>query len=126
MSMALAWKIFYGDGSTFTSADGSPYDAPRLGVQCIVGPDPDVGRYTVSDKDAYWWVEKAGRWTGGDRTGERLYMLRERHPVVLFGEWITDPEYNACIAAANADPDFPPKTAWDRGETRPLLAEAGG
>lgn len=114
--MALKFRIIYGDGSTFTDADGSPYDAPRLNVQCIVGPDRHNGRYIVSDKDAYWWEEHQERWRGGDRHGEWIYMLRLGPRVVLYGEQIDDDVYNACIVAALTDPDFPPKTARGRGE----------
>jgi hypothetical protein len=30
-----SWRIFYADGSTFSSADGSWSDAPPFGVQCV-------------------------------------------------------------------------------------------
>lgn len=110
------WRIFYGDGSRYSDADGSPYDAPRLNVQAIVGFHPQNGRYTVSNKDAYWWEPSQGRWRGGDRHGEWIYMLRLGPRVVLYGEQIGDDEYNACISAALTDQDFPEKTARGRGE----------
>lgn len=31
-----AWRIYYADGSTFTSNDGAWADAPPFGVQCVV------------------------------------------------------------------------------------------
>ena len=114
--MKMRWKIWYGDGSTFSDIDGSPYDAPRLDVQVIVGPDRMTGRYVVSDKDAYWWVPEEQRWRGGDRKGEWIYMLRLGPRVVLYGEQVSDEAYNSCIVAALHDPDFPPKTAIGRGE----------
>lgn len=112
----LRWKIFYGDGSTYSSEDGSPFYAPRLNAQVIVGPDRYTGRYMVSDKDAYWWVIDEERWRGGDRHGEFIYMLRRGPRVVLYGEQIDDDAYNSVISAALDDPDFPPKTARGRGE----------
>lgn len=114
--MRLNWKIFYGGQVTYSDADGSPYDAPRLNVQAIVGPDRNTGRYMVSDKDAYWWIPEEQRWRGGDRHGEWIYMLRLGPRVVLYGEQIDEDEYNSCISAALNDPDFPPKTARGRGE----------
>jgi hypothetical protein len=31
-----SWRIYYADGSTFTSQDGSWADAPAFGVECVV------------------------------------------------------------------------------------------
>lgn len=31
-----AWRIFYADGSSFSSEDGSWAEAPPFGVQCVV------------------------------------------------------------------------------------------
>lgn len=111
--MSLRFRVYYGDGSTY---DGDPYFAPRPGVQAIVGPDRLTGRYMVSDKDFYWWLEEEGRWRGGDLYGKFLYEMKLGPRVVLFGEQIANDAYNACIVAAHADPDFPPKTARGRGE----------
>lgn len=113
--VTLRWRIYYGDGETFSSDDGSPYDAPRLNVQAIVGPSRSTGRYILSRKDAYWWDIECDRWFGGDRHGEWDYMLHLGPRVVIYGRFIGDDEYNACIVAALNDPDFPPKSArgWD-------------
>ena len=73
----------------------------------------------MADKDAYWWVPEEGRWRGGDRHGEFIYMLRLGPRVVIYGEQVADGIYNACVAAAHADQDFPPRTAIGRGERRP-------
>jgi hypothetical protein len=113
--MSLLWKVFYGDGATFSDGDGSPYDAPRLNVMCVVGADLHLGRYMVSDKDAYWWEHE--RWFGGDRRGEWDYLCRLGPRAVLYGRAVPDEQYNAAISAALIDPDFPPKTSRGRGET---------
>jgi hypothetical protein len=113
--MSLRWKIYYAGGESYSDADGSPYDAPRLNVMCVVGADFQVGRYMVSDKDAYWWEH--GRWFGGDRRGEWDHLLHARQPLVLYGRAVPDEVYNAAISAALSDPAFPPKTAIGRGET---------
>lgn len=112
----LLWRVFYGGSVTYSSADGSPYDTPRLNVQAIVGADPQSGRYLVSDKDAYWWEPRLERWFGGDRRGEWDYLCRLGPRVVLYGRAVSEADYNSCIAAALADPDFSPKTARGRGE----------
>ena len=112
----MKFKIFYGDRSTYSDEDGSPFDAPRLNVQCIIGPDLNTGRYIVSDKDAYWWESNLERWFGGDRRGEWDYLCRLGPRVVLYGRAVSEVEYNSIICVALADPDFPPKTARARGE----------
>ena len=114
--MALSFRIYYGDGSTFSSADGSPFDAPRLGVQSIVGVHRANGRYVVADETAYWWNAEEDRWRGGDRHGEWIYMLRLGPRVVLYGEQVDDDIYNSCVVAAQTDKDFPPRTARGRGD----------
>ena len=46
----LAWRIYYGDGSTFSSADGAPSDAPSTNVQAIaLEADPTIGRRISAD-----------------------------------------------------------------------------
>lgn len=114
--MSLQWRIWYGDGTTFSSAEGSPYYAPRQNVQVIAGADPLVGRYMAAARDAYWWDISAQRWFGGDRWGEWDYMCQLGPRVVLYGRTVSDDAYNACIAAALADPDFPKKSAIGRAE----------
>ena len=36
MLAVKAWRIFYADGSTYSSEDGTWADAPPFGVQCVV------------------------------------------------------------------------------------------
>lgn len=110
------FKIFYGDGATYSDADGSPWDAPRRNVQAIIGPDKANGRYILAQHDAYWWDEIRRRWFGGDRYGEWDYLDQLGPKVVLRGRFISNEEYASCIAAALNDPDFPPKSARDQGE----------
>ena len=53
-----SWAVFYADGSTFTSAQGSWADAPRFGVQCVVyyHDDGRITRDTSSqDESLYVW-----------------------------------------------------------------------
>jgi hypothetical protein len=114
--MMLRWRIYYGDGSTYSSTDGSPFDAPRLNVQIIVGPDAQTGRYIVAQHDAYWWDNERERWFGGDRRGEWDYLCQLGPRVVLYGRFIGNAEYNACANAAQADVDFLPKCGWAQRE----------
>lgn len=99
------WRIYYGDGSTFDSSQGSPLHAPALNVQCIVQPDPDVGRHVVSKFAYYWWD---GEWYGGDLFGLHDYLMRPGPKTVKFGRTVSNAEYRAVVRRAAADPDFTP------------------
>ena len=49
------WKIFYGDGATFSSDDGDIKDAPATNVQIIVQAHDDTGRYHQSGREILVW-----------------------------------------------------------------------
>jgi hypothetical protein len=49
------WIIFYDDGTSFSSEDGDPGDAPRSGVQVIVVKDISCGRYCLAEQNFYCW-----------------------------------------------------------------------
>ena len=44
-----AWKIFYADGSTFDSSQGTWAEAPPFGVQAVVYYHPPSGVSTVQE-----------------------------------------------------------------------------
>jgi hypothetical protein len=69
---ALKYKIYYGDGRTYT---GDPVHAPTLNVQVIAVADKDGtnGRALLHSRDVYWWTEDG--WTGGDLFGFHQYLF---------------------------------------------------
>jgi hypothetical protein len=80
-----AWTVFYADGSTFDSTQGSWAECPPFGVHAVVYFTPE-GVADVSDGlDIYWFMGeeaggqpwKMGLWTDGD-TYWRLYDLAAR------------------------------------------------
>lgn len=53
-----AWRIYYADGSTFDSKQGSWADAPPFGVQCIVWYHVDpfkTVQMEANDESIYVW-----------------------------------------------------------------------
>jgi hypothetical protein len=66
------WTIFYDDGTTFSSEEGSPVDSPDKGVVCIACKTQAC---TVHKFDWYYWHEKHQCWWGSDIHG-LLYQLR--------------------------------------------------
>lgn len=55
-----AWRIYYADGSTFSSKDGKWAEAPPFGVQCIVyyHVPPYKTLDTGGVKGIYYWKGK--------------------------------------------------------------------
>ncbi len=110
----MLWRIYYSD-STFDSTDGSPYDAPGRGVQCLLSYEDDVGVLFHRGTDFYWWD---GQWFGGDIFGLYDYLAKPGPKTVKFGEIIDHKKYQAILKRALADPDLPQKSAWRPEERR--------
>jgi len=53
----MLWKIFYGDGSTYSSDHGSAKDAPALNLQAIMFADEKVGRMILRGGDFYLYLD---------------------------------------------------------------------
>jgi hypothetical protein len=115
----MRWRVYYGDGSTFSDEDGTIEMTPALNVQAIVQSDPDphgTGRHVIHGGgqrpnrvpiDYYWWDPGRGMWVGGDLFGLWDYLTRPGWRKVLFGRTIPDQDYQAIIVRAGDDPDFP-------------------
>jgi hypothetical protein len=116
----MDWRIYYGDGTTYSQADGGLADAPALDVQAIVVPDDEVGRVVLTRHD-YYWFESAGRpgpgWWGGDLFG--LFDFLMRSGLVKFGRSIPTAQFREVYRRAVEDPGFPRKSAIKEGERRP-------
>lgn len=115
----LEWRIYYGDRTTYSSEDGSPFDAPPDNVQAIVFVDPTVGRGIVAKRSIYYWVPEEGQWSGlMDQLGYGLfdYLRQPGARKVIFGRTISNAAYDAVIRQAVTDPDFPVKSANLPGE----------
>ncbi|MDQ3730312.1 MAG: hypothetical protein M3355_12075 [Actinomycetota bacterium] len=100
-----AWRVYYGDGSTFSSEDGEPKDAPKRGVQLVAriidSPNGPQMAYAYRD-DFYWWAEGDG-WIGGDHYGFWDYMTQPGAKVVLFGRSIKDSDYREIVDRAMSE-----------------------
>lgn len=60
----MDWKIYYDDGSTFTDADGTPFEALRIGVQFIVQKLEHNKKYLIlSGADYYTYQDDFGWWS---------------------------------------------------------------
>lgn len=114
------WKVWYSDGSTFSSSDGPPELAPKRGVQAIACSDREHGRVICRSNDFYIWSVFDGEWgwQGVDYFGLWDYLQDPGSKIVLFGRTIGNAEYRQLINRVVNDPELPAKTAWHAEERR--------
>lgn len=102
-----AWIIYYSNGDSFSSDDGSPDEAPSLDIQVISQADESVGRKLLIHKDYYWYENN--RWYGGELFGLYDYLVRSGR--AKFGRYVTDEVFNESLKQARNDPRLPLKSA---------------
>lgn len=73
--MTEKWKIYYGNGNTFSDKDGSPWWSPKIDVQVIAVKDPEVGRRLIFGQSYY--IYKDDGWLGVDDTASLVLHLLE-------------------------------------------------
>ena len=66
-NMKLLWRIYYADGSTYDSTQGTPDTAPSIGVICIKHFIENEWRISAF-VDYYLW-EQGSEWWGADQSG---------------------------------------------------------
>lgn len=108
----MNWKIFYGDGSTFSDQDGLCRDAPATNIQVIAQANPTVGRELLSGKDFYFQLR--GEWIGTDLPGLLDHLMEDG--CLKCGRTLTRLEWDAVLRQAMTDTDLPKKSAKFPGE----------
>lgn len=100
MQHKLLWKIYYENGTTFSNLDGSPWEAPRLGVQVIIyqdinHEDKKVGYSMLSQADYYYYEPERTDWGWWHCSpqGMMLHLQRAKKPLILFGSMIKTQGY---------------------------------
>ncbi len=99
-----AWKIWYGDGSTFSSKDGDWVDAPQKNIQMVtVFYDKTYKIYNPESKEweienycdqlsgqDYYWKTAEGEFNAG-----AAKFVPENLPqgVVKLGQWMNDTDW---------------------------------
>lgn len=109
--MKIKWKIFYHDGSSFSSDDGPPEKAPRDGVLAVIIRDKVHGRLIWSRADGYCWQN--GTWVPHMHDGIEQYERMGFGPsVTLHGFGVSDEEFWRVyhVALAWADKNIPART----------------
>ncbi len=113
----MKWKVWYSDGSTFSSDDGQVSEAPGIGCQVIVQDHYHVGAEIESGGDFFVWDNKGtgDRWWAVDLTGLILYFMKPGWQRVLVGEKLPEPIYSKIVKEAHQAFD---KNGWLPGERR--------
>lgn len=112
------WRIYYANGKTFSSEDGSPFSAPRTGVQVISYLNPNTGKIDrLSQADYYYYEPECTDWGWWHCSpqGMVLHLIRAKTPLILFGEMVKTEQFNAIEKQALADIPEGMKGVWRRG-----------
>jgi hypothetical protein len=110
------WVVFYDDGSTFSSDDGGPEDAPKDGVLVVVVSDIATGRTMWHSADYYCW-HKEGEWVPHNQRGLDRYLSLDDEPgIYLAGYSVPNATWQKIYRQALDDDRMPPKTAWRSDE----------
>lgn len=112
--MALKWKIWYSDGSTYSESDGPLENAPKCGVIVVAQTDETVGRKLDRSCDYYVLHDYGLR--GVDQFGLYDYLTQPGYKLVFFGRTVSDKQWSEIWDAAANDPDLPAKSAYTRRE----------
>lgn len=97
----MRWIVYYADGSTFSDRDGSAFEAPSVGMQCIVQAADNVKGFSIGHgKDYAYWKENG--WNVCDWGGLFDYLMLYRGPkAVLFGRSIRTDDYYRILSRAS-------------------------
>lgn len=117
----LDWKIYYGDGSTFSNEDGEPHTIPegkRHNVMvCAVANKDLTGRDCWNQSDFYIHRIDQG-WVPVDWTGLLDQMLHCAHLIdcVLQGRTCETEAFKEILKRARTEPGLPSKSGEQRNE----------
>lgn len=100
--MKLIWKIYYGDGSSFSNLDGEPSLAPGLNVQII-----RINNGTLHSKD-YYLYHKDNGWFGvmGEISCLDQIINTSKIVTVKAGRTIGNQEFHDLLLTATYDEAF--------------------
>lgn len=106
----MKWAVYYDDGSSFTSDDGPPEEAPRDGVQVVAIADIDAGKQLWHSSDYYCWQD--GEWVPRNAAGLHDYLRQPgKEKIVLQGRGIAHRRFVEIYRLAEADNRLGAKTA---------------
>jgi hypothetical protein len=104
----MRWRIYYGDGGTFSNRDGSPFSAPAVNVQVVaIEYDNERGfglMHGSQDKGVFCWRGDDYGWQVMDVPGFYDYLMTHLGPCkVIFGRTIRDDEFWKIVGRAGRE-----------------------
>ena len=96
------WIIFYDDDTTFSSDDGSPGEAPAVGVLVLIQENAN-GNWVLEAKRDYWcWGWRTtNEWVAVDVAGLQDYLFHyDNWRMVLYGRWASNEQYQKIMDKA--------------------------
>lgn len=116
------WKIFYCDGTSFSSDDGQPWESPNKRVAITHTEDGRCGRRTLKFLNYVLWSPTDDRWYEmNDAADVLLRASIEPFLVVRFGLYMPEEDFEGVLIASDNDefvprisPDKPAHPAWSR------------
>jgi hypothetical protein len=108
------WLIWYGDGSSFSSVDGTAWQVPREDVQVVCVKDIGCGVLRWHGFDWYCW--QGAEWVPHGDYGMHRYLLTARNPLVIAGYAIPYRKFTKLYSKMLADTRMPDKGANDPRE----------
>ncbi len=99
----MKWRIYYGDGSTFSDRDGPPERAPVVDVQCVVHEANNARGFVVRhNKDAWIWM--ADHWRPVDWPGLYDHLYFAPNPkTIIFGRTVRDDDFWHIVGRATRE-----------------------
>ena len=105
--MSNRWRIWYADGSTFTSEDGDPADAPGAHVVVVAQTSPARDHaYTMSGQSLNtvhgydWYIYSQGSWFATNLMGLCQYLLDPGPKVIKMGRWVPPDVFDWAMSEA--------------------------
>lgn len=110
------WCIYYENGR-FSDDDGSPWEAPRLGVIAIAQYDRKVGYRIIHGEDYYYFEEDRDGWVTCDLISAFDHLERAPVPLVLRGRMINRHDYDELLTKIRLH--YGDKQGWLKSERKP-------
>ena len=99
----VQWRVYYGDGSTYSNVDGPPESAPCTRVIAVAWYDEDGRRKICHQADYYVHYIAEKRWASADMSGLLQYLMEPGLKIVKFGREIGDLAYRNVMTKALGD-----------------------
>lgn len=100
-----AWRIYYGDGSTFCSSDGAPWESPEWGAVLITQPEVH-GMDTLSHGQPYFLHRSdLDQWLNCDYPGlmDQVVHFAQHIDCVRVGRWQPTVDWQALCRRARSE-----------------------